>query len=84
MGLVNRLVEPGTALDEATALAESIAAFPQLCLRSDRRSAIEQWGLGERALANEFALGTETLASREVVDGLARFAGGAGRGGTFD
>src|SRR5215813_2147310 len=33
MGLANRLVEPGTALAEAVALAKQLAAFPQHCLR---------------------------------------------------
>src|SRR5207237_10035100 len=35
-GLVNRLVEPGRALDEAIALAQRIADFPQAGLRNDR------------------------------------------------
>ena len=43
IGLANRVVEPGTALEAAIALAETIAAFPQDCLRSDRRSSYEQW-----------------------------------------
>ncbi len=45
MGLANVLCEPGTAVEEATALAHRLAAFPQGCLRSDRRSAHEQWDL---------------------------------------
>ena len=45
MGLVNRLAEPGRALDDAVALAHQLAAFPQLCLRSDRLSAYEQWAM---------------------------------------
>ena len=36
IGLVNRLAEPGGALDAARELARQIAAFPQHCLRSDR------------------------------------------------
>ena len=84
MGLVTRVVEPGTALDAAVELAASIAGFPQACLRNDRRSAIEQWELGQASMANEFGLGTESLASRELADGLARFAGGAGRGGRVE
>src|SRR5512139_2847234 len=43
MGLANRLVEPGHALDGALELARQIAAFPQICMRNDRRSAYEQW-----------------------------------------
>ena len=41
MGLANRIVEPGQALSAARELAMQLAAFPQLCLRSDRMSAYE-------------------------------------------
>jgi enoyl-CoA hydratase len=81
MGLANRVCEPGTALETAIELAGRIAEFPQVCLRNDRRSAIEQWELGDGAMANEIRLGLETLASAEAVEGAARFAAGAGRGG---
>jgi enoyl-CoA hydratase len=82
MGLANRLVTPGTALAEAVALAQRLAAFPQLCLRHDRRSAIGQWDLSfEEALAVECELGLETIASGETLEGAARFAAGEGRGG---
>jgi len=51
MGLANRLTDPGRALDEALALAHQLAAFPQVCLRSDRLSAYEQWAMdGDEAL----------------------------------
>jgi enoyl-CoA hydratase len=64
------------------ALALELAALPQRCLRSDRRSALEQWSLPESgALANEFALGAATIASGETARGAARFAAGAGRHG---
>jgi enoyl-CoA hydratase len=84
MGLVNRLTEPGGALAGAMELATQIAAFPQVCLRSDRRSSYEQWDLdlGE-ALSRETALGIETLASPELFDGVGRFTSGEGRHGTF-
>ena len=49
MGLVNRVASDGEALAAAVALGEQLAAFPQRCLRSDRRSAIDQWSLDERA-----------------------------------
>jgi enoyl-CoA hydratase len=42
MGLANRVSAPGQALPEALALAEGLAAFPQVCLRHDRLSAYEQ------------------------------------------
>ncbi len=84
MGLANRLCEPGEALTTAIALGHELAAFPQRCLRSDRRSTIDQWGmtLGP-ALDHEVALGMATIRSGETVEGAARFAGGAGRHGTF-
>lgn len=84
MGLANRLTEPGGALAAAIELAEQIATFPQLCMRSDRRSSYEQWDLPmAEALANETALGLQVIASGETVDGAARFTGGAGRHGAF-
>ena len=83
-GLVNRVCESGSALDTAVALAEQIASFPQGCMRSDRRSLLEQWGLPfDNALENEFRLGMETINSGETVEGASRFAGGAGRHGAF-
>jgi enoyl-CoA hydratase len=84
MGLVNRQVEPGGALAAAQQLAREIAAFPQVCLRNDRTSSYDQWGLsGADALARETELGLATLASGEALDGAARFARGAGRHGSF-
>ena len=85
MGLANRLVEPGTAIDEAIALAARIAEFPQTCLRTDRRSSHEQWSLDLLdALRRETQLGLEALASDELRGGLDRFTSGAGRHGAFD
>jgi enoyl-CoA hydratase len=82
MGLVNRLTAPGGALAAAVALAAELAALPQQCLRSDRRSVLEQWGLPEAvALVGEAQLGRSTIASGETLRGAARFAAGAGRHG---
>jgi enoyl-CoA hydratase len=84
MGLANRLVEPGTALDEAVVMAKQLAAFPPNCLRADRRSSYEQWGMPlDDALARERELGVEVLRSGETQAGAARFASGAGRHGSF-
>ena len=82
MGLVNRSVTPGTALAAAVELATEIASLPQVCLRNDRRSSYEQWGLDERAaLGRETELGLATLSSPETLEGVTRFASGAGRHG---
>ncbi len=54
----------------------------RICLRSDRASALEQWGLSEAgALAAEVRHGMAPLRSGETLEGAARFASGAGRGG---
>ncbi len=85
MGLANRLVEPGTSLREAIALANDLARFPQRCLRSDRISSYRQWDLSmEDALREESRLGREVIRSGETEAGARRFAEGAGRHGSFD
>ena len=82
MGLANRVVPRGAARAVAEALAEEIAAFPQGCLRADRRSACEQWSLTQaEALQAEFVRGRAVLESGESAAGAARFVEGAGRGG---
>jgi enoyl-CoA hydratase len=84
MGLANRLVPKGQALAAALDLARQISAFPQLCMRNDRLSAIGQWSLDwDQATAAEIALGMETLRSGQSQEGAARFAAGEGRGGKF-
>ncbi|WP_421858523.1 crotonase/enoyl-CoA hydratase family protein [Oceanicaulis sp.] len=84
IGLANRTCAKGRALETAMELAEQIASFPQLCLRHDRQSVLEQWGLDEAdALVKETRLGLKTLASGETVEGATRFARGQGRHGQF-
>ena len=81
-GLANRVTEPGRALDAAQELAAALSAFPQTCLRTDRQSSLEQWGLPlEEALANETRLGLVPVRTGETQAGAARFAAGAGRHG---
>jgi len=84
LGLVNRVVPDGQGRAAAEALAATIAAFPQVCMRADRQSAYEQGDLTlHEALRNEFQHGTRALAS-EALEGALRFAGGAGRHGSFE
>ncbi|MGI8926405.1 MAG: crotonase/enoyl-CoA hydratase family protein [Tepidiformaceae bacterium] len=84
MGLANRLVERGEALETAVALAADLARFPQHCLRSDRLSSYEQWSLPfDGALVNEYRHGIATINSGETREGAARFAAGEGRHGAF-
>ncbi len=85
MGLVNRVVDDGAALRAAVDLGQSLADFPQMCMRSDRASLLEQWGLRhDDAMLNEISLGLEVVASGETQAGAARFAAGKGRHGSFD
>jgi enoyl-CoA hydratase len=81
MGLANYVVPRGRALPAARELAERLAAFPQTCLRADRASLLEQYGLDEpAAMANEFRHGLTSLAV-DALSGAARFAAGEGRHG---
>ncbi|MEM7374119.1 MAG: crotonase/enoyl-CoA hydratase family protein [Bacteroidota bacterium] len=85
MGLCNRVVPDGSALQEAQSLAHSIAAFPQQCLRNDRHSAYEQWNLPlAEAMKQEFQLGMRSIQSSETLTGAQRFADGKGRHGNFE
>src|SRR3954470_24440823 len=83
MGVANRLCDRGSALTSAIDLARQIADFPQLCMRNDRRSAYEQWGLPlTDALAVEATYGSQVIRSGETRAGAARFAAGEGRHGS--
>jgi enoyl-CoA hydratase len=82
IGLVNRVVPRGESRAAAEALAHEIAAFPAGCLRADRASCRDQWGLDRAAaLSREFERGLAVLQSGESARGAARFVAGAGRGG---
>ncbi len=81
MGLVNRVVPDGEVLEHAIRLAEDLCEFPQQCMRHDRLSAYEQWGMSmEDALFNEFQHGQAAM-QEELWDGARAFARGAGRQG---
>ncbi|MGI9539301.1 MAG: enoyl-CoA hydratase-related protein [Miltoncostaeaceae bacterium] len=84
MGLVQRLTEPGAALETAVALARDIAGFPQGALRCDRRSALEQWGLPElEAVTNEVDRAMVVYENDPVAheQGVKVFEAGGGRHG---
>jgi enoyl-CoA hydratase len=83
IGLADRVVADGDALAAAVALAKQIAAFPQLCMTSDRKSAYRQWDLHlEAALANEAHAGVAPLREGAAA-GARRFTEGEGRSGSF-
>ncbi len=82
MGLCNRVVPAGQALEAALALAHQLAAFPQATLRADRASALAAEGLPlQQALLQEWAGGRECLA--DAPRGASRFAAGQGATASF-
>lgn len=84
MGLCNRIAPKGKVREEAQKLAHEIACFPQLCMKTDRMSAYQQWDLDlVEALKNEGREGLKPLQA-EARSGAARFAAGKGRGGSFE
>ncbi len=80
MGLANYVVPAGTAREEAEKLAAKIAAWPQVCMRSDRESAYAGFDLPfDQAMQQEFKKGMEVVKSGETVEGATRFSQGIGR-----
>lgn len=81
IGLADRVVPNGQARRAAEELAAELAALPQGCMRSDRLSALHQWGHSE-AEAMDFEFGSLSAVSAESLEGAERFAKGAGRHGS--
>ena len=85
MGLTNRMVAPGKAVNAALDLAADLTRFPQRCMTSDRLSAYAQWDLDlNAALVRETEMGLDVIRSGETQQGAARFAAGHGRHGRYD
>ena len=83
IGLADRIVPDGEALVAAIVLAKQVAAFPQICMNSDRLSAYRQWDFDiESALAHEARAGVVPLREGAAA-GAKRFTEGTGRGGSF-
>ena len=83
-GLANKIVKDGTSREEAEKLANEIAQFPQTCLRNDRLSTYEEFGLQlKQAMKNEFEYGLKTLESGEFLERSKAFTQGKGKHGKF-
>lgn len=82
IGFADRRSLRGQALETATALARDLLRFPQACLRADHLSSRMPPAELAAALRREWQ-SVEVFAA-EGRAGAARFAAGAGRGGTFD
>lgn len=86
MGLANRVVPKGTALEEAIKIARQLTTFPQACMNADRNScynATYEAKSFEDALSFEYDNGIKVIES-ESMKGAAMFSAGAGRHGQFD
>jgi enoyl-CoA hydratase len=80
IGLVTEVVAAGAAAQRALELAETLAAFPQETMLSDREAALAAQGLPlSDGLELEARLGRARLDA--AAAGAARFAAGEGRGG---
>jgi enoyl-CoA hydratase len=84
MGLANRLADPGKAREEAEALALQIASYPQTCMRSDRQALYRGFDLAmDEAMAVEFRLGMDVIATGELLTDVKKFTQGIGKHGQF-
>ncbi len=80
LGLANRVVPHGQALQGALELARTLAAFPQNTLNADRLSALGQAGLPlQAALQQEWQQGRACLG--QALAGARDFSSGQGRHG---
>lgn len=86
MGLANKVVPRGQAVNEATKIAQQLLQFPQECMRKDREncyySAYSAANF-EDAMSREFREGIKVI-DTESVQGAANFSSGQGRHGSFD
>ena len=75
IGLINRVVPEGTALDEARRVAERIAANGPLAVRAVKRSVQETEGRPEdEALRIELEIGRAVFATEDAREGTRAFA----------
>ena len=81
IGLANRIVPDGTALNAAIELAGLLRNFPQACMRADRLSAYGAPYDLAAALRQEWA-SFETYITEGQI-GASLFAAGKGRGGDY-
>lgn len=82
IGLATRLASPGSALDDAVALAHRLAALPQVTMLADRASLLGSHDLPiADALLAEHDGGVAAIDAGGMREGVARFRSGQGRHG---
>jgi enoyl-CoA hydratase len=82
IGLVSRVVPPGTATAAAIALAQELAAQPRTTMLADRASALAAFDAPlPEALLREHDRGVAAISAGGMDAGVAAFRAGAGRHG---
>ena len=81
MGLADRVEPTGHARTGAEVIARHMASFPQIALRADRWSALNQAGLSLAEALEREAEGAEEGKRVEAAAGATLFSDGAGRSG---
>ena len=87
MGLVNRVVPNGKAVEEAIKLAKLITRFPQDSLIAERKSVFYSVFNAESfydALTYEHSKGVKLHTIKDSIKGANEFLEGKGRKGSFD
>lgn len=87
MGLVNRVVPKGKALEEAVKLAKLITRFPREAMISERKAVFYSMFNAESfydALMYEHQQGIKLKTIKDSIEGAKQFLQGMGRKGSFD
>ncbi|XP_015750492.1 PREDICTED: probable enoyl-CoA hydratase echA8, partial [Acropora digitifera] len=87
MGLVNRVVPKGKAVEEAIKLAQLISRFPSDSLIAERKAVFYAMFNAESfndALTYEHTKGVKLGAIQDSIKGAREFLQGKGRKGSFD
>ncbi|XP_031558737.1 uncharacterized protein LOC116295133 [Actinia tenebrosa] len=87
IGLANRVVPKGKAIEECVKLAEQIAKYPQESLKADRKSAFYSAYNADSfydALTYEYRKGVKLQTIKDSIEGARKFQKGFGKKGSFD
>jgi len=82
IGLINRLTNRERVLEQSIILAKELCQLPQICMRNDRLSLINNcYKNYQEIVKNEFNYGISSLKSNEAIIGSNLFSKGKGRHG---
>ena len=75
LGLINRLAEPGQALEVALGLAQELAANAPLALRASKRVLRDQWSWDDEAFwAKQGEITAPVFTSEDAIEGATAFS----------